>query len=682
MDRTTPPIYAQILLPQLQTGLLDYQIPNHLVLDAHCGSWIEVPFRKNTMVGCIWHISSQTDVPLQKIKTANRLLQSPGLSQETRSFLTKAAYYNCQPLGNFFKLCLSVPTLWNTPKSIKNKQNTLYSDDHMPLSQQPNWHDIILPDLSDLQAKTAEQLQQQLPAKHHNVTVLDGVTGSGKTELYLHYLATQLQQDPSGQHLILVPEIALTIQTLERAVTRLGVRPAIWHADISAAEKKRIWHSVLNGHTRMVIGARSALFLPFRSLHSIIVDEEHDPAFKQEEGTLYHGRDMAVLRAHTHKIPIILASATPSLESIANTQRTKYHLLTLPSRFGKAQLPTMHVIDMRRFPKKTNEWISPPLLQALSKNLSEQKQALLFLNRRGYAPITLCRHCGFRFSCPHCATNLVQHRTPPLLQCHHCGYEHKIPDNCPQCATPDSLLASGPGIERLLEEIQSKLPTSRIAVLSRDTVHSAKQADALLQQIIHHQVDIIIGTQMIAKGHHFPQLAIVGVIDADLGLAGVDLRASEHSYQLLHQVSGRAGRSHVEGHVFLQSYFPDNHLLNALCQWNKEDFIEGELLRRHELLMPPFARLAAIIISSPERRTAEKAAHQLRQSAPTTPDITVLGPVEALLSPLRSNYRYRLLIRAPLAFPLSRWIHQWLGQLPPRQRQWHYKVDIDPYSFM
>jgi len=430
-----------------------------------------------------------------------------------------------------------------------------------------------------------------------------------------------------------------------------------------------------------VVGARSALFLPFPALGLVVVDEEHDGSYKQDEGVCYHARDMAVVHGHLSGLPVILASATPSLESAANVEAGRYGKLVLPSRHGGASLPEVALVDLRLDPPPRQQWISPPLHQAVERCLAAGEQALLFLNRRGYAPLTLCRACGFRLQCPHCTAWLVEHKVGSRLQCHHCGHYSKRPEDCPSCQAEDSFAACGPGVERVAEEAAMLFPDARIAIMASDLLPGPKAAAELVDRMARREIDLLVGTQIVAKGHHFPLLTLVGVIDADLGLAGGDLRAAERTYQLLSQVSGRAGRAEHPGRVLLQTYQTEAKVLQALEKGDAEGFARAEAEDRRAGGWPPYGRLAALIVSGDDSPLVEKTAQQLARLAPRDPNIELLGPAPAPLALLRGRHRRRMLLKAPKQTNLQAYIRHWLGliKLPNPIR---VQVDIDPYSFL
>ena len=512
------------------------------------------------------------------------------------------------------------------------------------------------------------------------MTLLDGVTGSGKTEVYFEAVADLIRS--GRQSLILMPEITLTAQFLDRFAARFGVRPAEWHSELSPRRRARTWRAVADGEVAVVVGARSALLLPYADLGLIVVDEEHDPAYKQEDGVHYHARDMAVVRGHIARIPVVLSSATPSIETEVNARRCRYARLALPERFGGQQMPAVEAIDLRAAPPPPRHFISPVLAGAVQTALERREQALLFLNRRGYAPLTLCRACGFRFSCPNCDAWLVDHRFRKQLVCHHCGFAMPHPRECPNCKAVDSYVAVGPGVERLEEEVCELFPEARTLVLSSDLVVSVERMREEFADVAAGRFDIVIGTQLVAKGHHFPMLNLVGVIDADLGLSNGDPRAAERTFQLLHQVVGRAGRDAGVGRGYLQTHQPEHPVMRALIAGDREAFYSAEIEMRERAAYPPFGRLASIVVSGPDQNATAAHARDLARAAPVHDDVRVLGPAEAPLALVRGRHRLRLLIKAPRNFDLSAYLREWLAAAPKKHGSIKLDIDVDPQSFL
>lgn len=535
--------------------------------------------------------------------------------------------------------------------------------------------------LTDEQKEAAVQLVGEI-GSGFNVTLLDGVTGSGKTEVYFEAVARALEL--GQQVLILVPEIGLTSQWLGRFERRFGVKPAKWHSALGNRERIDTWKAVIEGRAKVLVGARSALFLPYQNLGLIVVDESHDQSFKQEDAVNYQGRDMAIVRAKYEQIPIILSTATPDLETVVNVEEGKYDIVELKSRFAAAVLPEIKIIDLKQDKPVRGSWgvswLAPTLANALKENLERQEQSMLFLNRRGYAPLVICRDCGHRIQCPNCTAWLTEHRRVGNLVCHHCGYVTPIPKECPECHSETGLTACGPGVERVAEEVKFRFPTARVKILSSDITTNFAEVSQVIHEMEEGNVDILIGTQILAKGHHFPSLTLVGIVDADLGLMGSDLRASERTFQLLSQVAGRAGRGEKKGTVYLQTLYPENAVLQALVENNREKFLALEKKTRRLLKMPPFGKLAAVIVSGPNQEETEKTALWLGQTAPNNEFVSTLGPAPAPIFMLRNKFRYRLLLKTAKNIRIQDVLRDWLKRIkiPGRVR---VEVDIDPYSF-
>lgn len=538
----------------------------------------------------------------------------------------------------------------------------------------------IVPGLSPLQEEAAAALRFSVRAGAFSVALLEGVTGSGKTEVYFEAVAEAVRA--GRQVLIMMPEIALTAEFTNRFEARFGVQPGLWHSGVSGRRRERLQAAIASGEALVVAGARSALFLPYRNLGLIIVDEEHEAAYKQEDGVAYHARDMAVVRGRIEPCPVVLASATPSLESRVNAMRGRYVHLKLPERFGGRLLPSIGFVDLRRDAPPRGRWISPPLALALRETLANGEQALLFLNRRGYAPLTLCRTCGHRFQCPNCSAWLVDHRFRRALVCHHCGHIERRPNSCVACGTEDSLTACGPGVERLAEEVAAQFPEARTIVLSSDFPGGTERLKQELAEVAKGTFDIVIGTQLVAKGHNFPGLTLVGVIDADLGLTSGDPRAAERTFQVLRQVTGRAGRGDKPGRALLQSHDPGHPVLRAIGSGDPEKFYAAEAAAREAAGLPPFGRLAALVISASERDAAEGHARALVRVADAPEGVMVLGPAEAPLALLRGRHRIRILVKAGRETDLQSYLRAWLKRGPKIRGNIRIHVDIDPQSFL
>lgn len=720
----------QVLLPVPLHGVYDYLPPDGAGFPAP-GSFVRVPFGNRMMTGVVWGKSESSDVAESRLKKISAVYNMPVLAQPNRQLIDWVADYTLFPAGAVLKMAMSIDDVFQgvgetegyvssgqpVPSSVRMtaaREKVLAAVTSVPqtaaeiaraagvsasvvkglagqgIFKKEKIKPVVFarPDadrqgvvLSEEQKTAADALSSAV-GQGFSVTVLNGVTGAGKTEVYFDMIAQTLRL--GKQALILLPEIGLTGQWLERFRRRFGTDPALWHSDLSARVRRETWKAVLNGEVRVLAGARSALFLPFPELGAVIVDEEHDSSYKQEDGVVYHARDMAVVRAKLSGIPVVLSSATPSLETRINVKNGKYREVILENRYGRAAMPEIGLIDMRRFPPQDKgelkSFLSPVLLDEIANTLEKGEQTLLFLNRRGYAPLVLCRKCGHRFQCPHCSAWLVEHRNGRRLECHHCGYSLPVPDVCPVCGEEDGLTSCGPGVERIHEEISARFPQARCMVVTSDLNATAAEMAELMRRIHDKDADIIIGTQILTKGHHFPSLTLVGVVDADLGLAGGDLRAGERTYQMLHQVSGRAGRADKKGRVFLQTYDPDNAVIQALASGDTEDFLEAETQAREALVMPPFGRLAGLVISSPRQDFAQKAADFLGRCAPNEAGVRVLGPAPAPMALLRGKYRYRLLLQTGRRVRIQDVLKRWLSSvsLPSAVR---VQVDIDPYSF-
>lgn len=535
--------------------------------------------------------------------------------------------------------------------------------------------------LTGEQAAAANELQASVRHGGFSAFLLDGVTGSGKTEVYFEAIAETLKSDPDAQILVLLPEIALTQAILARFEARFGAAPAPWHSGMNPKDRRRTWREVVHGRARIVIGARSALFLPYRKLRLIIVDEEHDTSFKQEDGVTYHARDLAVMRAKLEGGQVILASATPALETTVNAELGRYTRLRLSARPGASRLPDVELVNLKTAPPAKGKWLSPILERALLETLENGEQSLLFLNRRGYAPLVICKACGERLKTPGTENWLTEHRYTGRLVCHVTGYSIPKPTLCPNCGAADSLMGVGPGVERVAEEVRVLLPSARVEIFSSDTVQSGDDTRGLIERMAGGEIDVLIGTQIVAKGHNFPNLTLVGVVDADSGLKGGDLRAGERTYQLLSQVAGRAGRAERPGRALVQTYAPDNPAMEALAANDRDGFLQIERDVRAELELPPFGRLAAMILSAPSAELVDNTALEIAAAAPNGEGIEVYGPAPAPITVLRGRHRRRFLVKSPRTVDLSAYMAAWTGRLKLHS-QVRISIDIDPYSFL
>ena len=532
------------------------------------------------------------------------------------------------------------------------------------------------------QLEAVHGLRAAVDGDNFSVTLLDGVTGSGKTEVYFEAVAASLAR--GRQVVIMLPEIALTSQFINRFKARFGCAPAEWHSALSGGQRARVWKAAATGEAACIVGARSALFLPFKDLGLIVVDEEHDQGYKQDDRVNYQGRDMAVVRGSLGGFPVVLASATPSIESHVNAQNGRYRHLILKGRYSGTELPDVRAIDLRkgRDPPERGRWLSPILVTAIEETLADDQQSLLFLNRRGYAPMTLCRACGHRFECPQCTAWLVEHRFRKRLTCHHCGFSLPLPNRCPKCEAEDTLIPCGPGVERIAEEVSERFPDARMALLSSDLVPGLKEMRKVIDSIERREADIIIGTQMVAKGHHFPGLQTVGIVDGDLGLTGADPRAAERSFQLMHQVTGRAGRTHARGRGFVQTHLPEHPVMQAIVKGDRDAFVTCEIKARQAAMMPPYGRLAALVISARDRVQAEGFAREVVRRAPPAKCIEVLGPAEAPIAIVRGRHRLRILVKAPRNQDIQSYIRAWMSAAPAPRGDLRLSIDVDPYNFL
>jgi primosomal protein N' (replication factor Y) len=716
-----------VLLPFPFPEPFDYAVPDGL--DPAPGDAVLVPLNRRETVGVVWDAADPPAraLPDTKLKPIIALLDTPPMIPTMRRFIDWVAAYTLSPPGEVMAMALRVTapaplsagwmradppedgvrltparsrvlaaltqaepqagtTLARTAQASPAVLTGMAQAGlirRVPLAQAAPF---ATPDpghsgpaLSSAQTEAAAALRQAVAARGFSVTLLDGVTGSGKTEVYHEAIAECLRQ--GRQALVLLPEIALSSQWLERFAARFGVAPAVWHSDLSSRIRRLTWRAVAEGAAPVVVGARSALFLPFPDLGLIVVDEEHETAFKQEDGVVYHARDMAVVRARLCAAASVLVSATPSLETMANVEAGRYRHAKLPTRHGGATLPQVTAIDMRATPPERGRFLSPPLIAAVRETLARGEQPMLFLNRRGYAPLTLCRHCGHRMECPNCTAWLVEHRALRRLQCHHCGHAIPIPETCPACGAAHSLTAVGPGVERITEEAAGLFPEARRLVMASDTLPGPDAAAAAARAIANREVDLVIGTQIVAKGWHFPHLTLVGVVDADLGLAGGDLRAAERTVQLLHQVAGRAGRAEAPGKVMLQTFSPEHPVMRSLVAGDFAAFMAQEAAQRRPGNWPPYGRLAAVIVSADRAEDADTLSRAIGNAAPRGDGLVVLGPAPAPLAILRGRHRRRLLLKTRRDIAVQPILRAWLSQVPVT-RGARVDVDVDPVSFL
>lgn len=717
---------APVLVPMPAERPYTYAVPSGMRVVP--GSIVRVPLGPRQVAGIVWDGDADA-VDARKLRPIEQVFDCPPVDRATRRFVDWIAQYTLTPPGLVARMLLRAPEAFDPEPWTEGLQRTLVLPDRMTaararvidaaegglawtrsglahaagvsstvidgLKAQGVFETVMIPprpavaapdptyaapELTPDQRDAARRLRESIDAGGYAVTLLDGVTGSGKTEVYFEAVAAALER--GGQVLILLPEISLTHAFLERFQDRFGAKPAEWHSDVPPRMREKVWRQVAEGTVRVVAGARSALFLPFRDLGLIVVDEEHDPAYKQEDRVFYNARDMAVVRGHIGGFPVVLSSATPSVESRVNADHGRYARAVLSGRFAEAALPDLKTIDMRRAPPARGGFLSPVLVEQIGRTLEKGEQSLLFLNRRGYAPLTLCRVCGHRFGCPVCSAWLVEHRFRGQLVCHHCGHSERRPDACPECGTFDHLAACGPGVERIAEEVVAAFPDARTIVLSSDIVGGVRRLRLELEAIANGDADIVIGTQLVAKGHNFPNMTLVGVVDADLGLANGDPRAAERTYQLLSQVTGRAGRTGKQSHGLLQTYQPDHPVMQAIVSGDAESFYAREIAERERAGLPPFGRLAGVIVSAATRAEAESHARALRRAAPEDAGILMLGPAEAPLALVAGRHRFRLLIQGERRADMQGFVRAMLADGPKVRGSVRVQVDIDPQSFL
>jgi primosomal protein N' (replication factor Y) len=717
-----------VLLPLPLAEAYDYRVPEGMT--AGIGRFVVVPLGRILRLGVVWGPGTGEVAP-ERLRDIEAVLDCLPMAETTRRFVDWVASYTLSSPGSVLRMAMSVPSALEPPKTetvycfpeagrdpltkltparkrvldqleegpalpmaelcrlvgvgssvvkamvqaglIETAERTVRRTFAQPDGERPG------PVLSAGQAAAAQALVERVRARVYSATLLDGVPGAGKTEVYFEAVAAALAE--GRQVLVLLPEIALTAQWLKRFEDRFGAPPSPWHSGLTSLERRETWRAIAAGRIGVVVGARSALFLPFADLGLIVVDEEHDSSFKQDEGVFYNARDMAVVRARLAAAPIVLASATPSLETVTNASAGRYSSLHLPARHGAHGLAGITAIDLRRTPPARGQWLSPPVVEAMRKTLAQGEQVLLFLNRRGYAPLTLCRACGQGLECPQCSAWLVEHRFRRTLVCHHCGYTEPPAKLCRHCGAEDQFVACGPGVERVAEEALTLFPEARLELFTSDTLLSRDQASAAIERMTNGEIDILIGTQMAAKGHHFPNLTLVAVVDADLGLNGGDLRAAERTFQLLYQVAGRAGRQDRPGTALVQTYFPETPVMQAVVSGDRDRFVAAELADRAAAGMPPYGRLAALIISGTDPAQLDSFCSALARRAPDVAGVSILGPATAPLALLRGRHRRRFLLKAPRDTALQPILMDWLAgvRLAGSLR---LQIDIDPYSFL
>jgi len=715
---------ADVLLPLALGQAYSYSIPEGMGLEE--GSFVEVPLGTRQILGCVWALrqANQTNM---KLKAITRTCDTEPLGETHRKFIEWLSAYYLEPMGNVLRMVMRVPAALDDPRlqkawvlgDVKPAKLTVQRARVLEVAAQgfamktaelaeasgvgssvvkalgalgalqevglPPHAKFAEPDLNAGGLKlngdqqiAAAAMRQMVAARAHRVMLLDGVTGSGKTEVYFEAMAASLAS--GKQVLLLLPEIALTAQFIARVERRFGVEPAQWHSDLRPRERERVWRGVASAEARIVVGARSALFLPWVKLGLIVVDEEHESAYKQDDGVPYHARDMAVLYGTLGKFPVVLSSATPSLESLVNVDRQRYGVVKLKDRHGRPELPETTLIDMTAEKLETGQWLSQSLISETAAALQAGDQALLFLNRRGFAPLTLCRACGHRLNCPQCAAAMVEHRFRKQLQCHHCGHVEPVPKACPACHTEGQLVSVGPGIERLAEEVTRLFPDARVAILSSDLARGQMLRDTL-KGVEEGEFNLVLGTQLVAKGHHFPHLTLVGVVDADLALESSDPRAGERTWALLAQVAGRSGRGQKPGRALVQTYLAQHPLMKALVKGDRDAYLEGEKRIREMAGLPPHGRLAGVVISGKDSSETQRFARDVALKAPIAEGVQVLGPAPAPIAMVRGRHRYRLLVKAGREVNLQAFLAAWLSDVKPKGSL-SLQLDVDPYNFL
>ena len=708
-------------------GPLDYKVPKGM--SAEPGSIVLAPLGPRQVTGVVWdpeRLPAQ-EIDDKRLRPLLHVYDLPPLAEPLRRLIEWTADYYLSPLASVLRMSLASASALDGARTVTEYRATGFVPERLTaqraqaleriagrqglvreLAMAADVSDGVIrglckagaieavevevddpfpepdpdhapPSLEPAQAEVAAEFVTAVRAREFEPFLLDGVTGSGKTEVYFEAVAEAVRG--GGQCLVLLPEIALTEPFLKRFSARFGCEPVAWHSGLRQSQRRRAWRAIATGDARVVVGARSALFLPYRRMGLIVVDEAHESSFKQEEGVPYHARDVAVMRAKMEAVPVILASATPAIETRHMAEIGVYREVRLSDRYGAAELPDIAAVNLIEEPPPRGRWLAPSLLRELEENLDRGEQSLLFLNRRGYAPLTLCRHCGHRFQCPNCTAWMVEHRLVSRLACHHCGHIMPPPRACPECGEEDSLVPCGPGVERIADEVHALLPAARSAIVTSDTIWSPAKAAEFVGRMESGEIDIVIGTQLVTKGYHFPNLTLVGVVDADLGLSGGDLRAAERTFQQIMQVSGRAGRGDKPGRVLVQTHDPSAAVIDALVRGDAEGFYAAETEARREAAMPPFGRLAGIVVSSESLAEATEAARAIGRAAPRIENMAVFGPAPAPLAMLRGRHRLRLLVHAARSLDVQDVVRGWLGKL-----QWprgvRVAVDVDPYSFL
>ncbi|MBQ8293973.1 MAG: primosomal protein N' [Alphaproteobacteria bacterium] len=724
---------VKVLIPNVVNAGYDYR----LTAAAEIGAFVMVTVMNRPYIGVVWGVGD-SGLPPNKIKNIVRVFDFR-LDISDLQWIQKMSAWTLMSPGAVLRLIINVPDVFAPPKleqlysfNFDNRArmtdarqavaDAFASNDNGPMTvldiqniarvsssvvRTMIKNEILIPAGCQEIQKKSVQLQysdmgniilnseQQFAADSigsaiamggFSVHLLDGITGSGKTQVYFD--AAWRAYSMGKSVLLMMPEIALTAQFMSRFASRFGAPPVVWHSNLTAARRREIWRGVLSGEIRMVVGTRSALFLPWQKLGLIVIDEEHDPSYKQDDMGNYHARDMAILRAKIAGFPVILASATPAAETLENVNLGKFSHLRLTSRFGGAQMPEISTIDLRenRPENYTSDdgadqtgFLSVPLCAAIRDTISVGRQVMLFINRRGFAPIVQCKRCGYTATCPDCSVGMTYHKRLGKLLCHMCGRTAPLDELCPECG--GALSMRGVGLEKIQQEVMSKFPTARTALVSSDIITSRQALERLVSQMERGDIDIVIGTQILAKGHHFPNLTLVGVVDADMGLFGTDFRAAEHTFQQLFQVAGRAGRGEFPGRVFLQTYQPDHPVLTAICAGDRDNFMTTDMAARRAAQMPPYGQLIAVIIEAEKESVLQKFCADLASVAPVLTGAKIMGPIAAQIYQVRTWYRMRFLVAGGRGANLQPAVSHWLGKVkvPANIR---VKIDVNPMNFM
>ena len=723
---------VKVLIPNIVNAGYDYRLTGPATL----GQFVACRVMNRPYIGVVWGFGD-SGLPPEKIKDVSAVYDAR-LAITDLQWIAKMSGWTLMTPGAVLRLIVNVPDAFSPPKmeqlyglnitdavrmtaSRQAVADAFASNDNEPMSatdvqniarvspsvvrtmissgilvpkerrarpteyNSPEYHDCGNIVLNPEQQSAADVIGAAIDRGGFSVHLLDGITGSGKTQVYFD--AAWRAYSRGGSVLLMMPEIALTAQFMHRFAARFGAAPVVWHSNLTAARRREIWRGVLRGEIRMVVGTRSALFLPWQNLGLIVVDEEHDTSYKQEDMGNYHARDMAVLRGKIAGFPVVLASATPSAETLQNVASGKYQVLRLTSRVGGAQLPKIETIDLRENRPEpyqvsdvlNNGFLSVPLCNAISDTIAAHRQVMLFINRRGFAPIVQCKKCGWVAGCPDCSVGMTYHRAVGKLLCHMCGRTAPMPTKCPDCGGDVSM--RGAGLEKIAEEVSVRFPSARVALVSSDTISTRQSLERIVAKMESGEIDIVIGTQILAKGHHFPNLTLVGVVDADMGLFGTDFRAAEHTFQQLFQVAGRAGRGEFPGRVLLQTYQPQHPVLCAICAGDRDAFMAADMASRQSAKMPPFGQLIAVIVECQREDTLKKYCAGLAAAAPRAPGVKIMGPIAAGVYQIRNWYRMRFLVMGGPTTLLQPVVAHWLRAIkqPANMR---VKVDVNPQNFM